>query len=124
LDGLEVALEPVREQVQPGPNDRRQPHAHEDAEDEAGDTMLESGHSEMIGRDDMRLEEHMTERTRPTAWQLCEWRARDAVILAIEGSESSPADPPIAMAKSATLAQHVVEIHNAWLEERNANGDG
>lgn len=49
----------------------------------------------------------------------CEWRARDLVILAIEGDEPAPHDPPILMAKSATLAQHVVELHNEWLERRN-----
>jgi hypothetical protein len=56
---------------------------------------------------------------RPPAWQLCEWRARDAVILAVEGSEPSPSDPPIAMAMTATLAQIIVGLHNRELERRN-----
>lgn len=56
----------------------------------------------------------------PRAWQLCEWRARDAVILAIEGSEASPADLPIAMAKNGTLAQHIVKLQNRELERRAA----
>jgi hypothetical protein len=56
----------------------------------------------------------------PRAWQHCEWRARDAVILAIEGSEASPSDPPIAMAKNGTLAQHIVKLQNRELERRNS----
>jgi hypothetical protein len=54
----------------------------------------------------------------PRSYQHCEWRARDAVILAIEGTEASPADPPIGMMKSAVLAQRVVELQNADLERR------
>jgi hypothetical protein len=54
----------------------------------------------------------------PRSYQHLEWRSRDAVILAIEGAEASPADAPIGMMKSATLAQRVVELQNAELERR------
>jgi hypothetical protein len=54
----------------------------------------------------------------PRSYQHLEWRARDAVILAIEGAEASPADPPIGMMKSAVLAQRVVELHLADLKRR------
>jgi hypothetical protein len=58
---------------------------------------------------------------RPSPWQHCVWRARDAVVLAVEGEEASPSDPPIAMAKTATLAQIIVREHHEALERR-ANG--